>query len=243
MLSSTKEFSMKKFLLPLLFSVVAQAQTTIIDAPVEHIYVPMGFDSNDSVEVVVTGYFPNACYSRNSVAVKVSGETINIDVTAIAPPPERSNKLFCADIAIPFKEVVSLGNLQGGDYIIRVNGGAPYPLKKKIQIAEARSNAVDDNIYAAIDWVENKGNGKFLLHGWKYSNCFALDEVKVLSNNDDTFSVLPVMKELGTFCPMKGMPVTYPVKLDFTKLKMKRPLIHVRTMDGKSVNAIVDLEG
>ena len=234
---------MKKILFSLLFSLAAQAQPIVIDAPVEHIYIPMGFDSNDSVEVIVTGYFPNACYSRNDVKVKVSGEFVNIDITALAPPPERSNKLFCADIAIPFKEVISLGNLQGGEYKVRINNASPYRLEQTLQVAEARSNAVDDNIYAAIEWVEDKGNGNFLLHGWKYSECFALDQVKVMSNGLDTLSVLPVMKELGTFCPMKGKPVAYPVKLNFSKLKMKRPLIHVRTMDGKSVNSIIDLQG
>jgi hypothetical protein len=51
------------------------------------------------------------------------------------------------------------------------------------------------------------------------------------------------MKQVSDFCPMKGMPVSYPVRFDFSGLKVKKPLLHVRTMDGKSVNTIIDLEG
>jgi hypothetical protein len=51
-----------------------------------------------------------------------------------------------------------------------------------------------------------------------------------------------VMKTVSEHCPMKGMPVAYPVKLNFDSLKMKQPLLHVRTMDGKSINSIVNLE-
>jgi len=69
----------------LLFSSAVFAQPVIISAPVEHLYVPTGFDSNDSVEVIVTGNFPNACYSRNNVEVKMTGDIIDIKVTSISP--------------------------------------------------------------------------------------------------------------------------------------------------------------
>jgi hypothetical protein len=214
------------------------AQPEIVIAPVSHLYLPDGFDSNDSVEVIVTGAFSNSCYSRNDVKVEVDGDQIDIQVTAIA-----NEKSFpasrCSDMIVPYKEVVNVGNLQGGDYKVNVNN----TLKDVLKIAEASSNSVDDNIYAAIEWVENKGDNNYMLHGWRYSNCIDLDSVKVISNNKDTLSILPVMKQLSSFCPMKMTPVSYPVKLDFSSMKMKSPLLHVRTMDGKSVNTIIQIEG
>lgn len=219
----------------------AWASAEIVSAPVSHLYVPNGFDSNDTVEVVVTGNFPNACFSRNDVKVKVLGDVIDIKVTAVSH--ERTSPYRrCSDMVVPFKEVIHVGNLQGGDYEVRVNAHTPFKLEDKMKIAEASSSSVDDNIYAAIEWVERKSANTVILHGWRYSNCIDLDKVTVISNNKDTLSILPVMKQLTDFCPMKMMPTAYKVELPLSTLKMKQPLLHVRTMDGKSVNTIINLE-
>lgn len=211
-----------------------QAYADIGLAPVKHLYVPTGFDSNDSVEVVVTGTFPTPCYSRNTVSVEVKGDQIAIEVSAI----RRDTKALCPQMQVPFKEVVSVGNLQGGSYDLTVN----EKLTDTLVVGEATSNSVDDHLYAAIDRLEEKAPGEYVLHGWRYSHCVMFDEVKVVSNGKDTLSVLPIMKQVNSFCPMKGMPVAYDVKLDFSSIKTKEPLIHVRTMDGKSFNSILNLE-
>lgn len=229
---------MKRFMpLMLALSLNAAAQPEIVAAPVSHLYLPDGFDSNDAVEVVVTGYFSNSCYSRNDVKVDVVDDVVDIKITAISNEKTFSS-IRCSDMIVPYKEVVNVGNLQGGKYTVKVNDS----LQDVLNVQEASSNSVDDNIYAAIEWVESKGNNNFVLHGWRYSPCIDLDEVKVISNNKDTVSILPVMKQLSTFCPMKMTPVSYPVKLNFASMKMKNPLLHVRTMDGKSVNMIHQVE-
>lgn len=215
-------------------SFAALAQPSVIPAPVKHLYVPHGFDSNDAVEVVVTGNFPNPCFSRNNVDVVVNDDMIDIKVSAL----QQGQKLNCPDMQVPFKEVVSIGNLQGGKYQINVNN----KLKDTLHVQESSSTAIDEHLYAAIDNVEKKSNGKFVLHGWRYSNCIELDKVEVISNQKDTVSVLPIMKQIRDFCPMKMMPVAYEVNLDFRNLKVEEALIHVRTMDGKSFNSIVKVE-
>jgi hypothetical protein len=232
------KFSMMIFFL----TQAALAAPQVIISPVDHLYVPEGFDSNDSVELVVSGTFPNTCYRRNDVEVKVVDEVVEIKVTALAPDSSLKGGRSCPDLNVPFKEVISVGNLQGGKYSIVVNRGSKYELTHSLKVMESSSSAIDDHVYAAIDWVESKGNGEYALHGWKYSNCYELDQVQIVSNKSDTFSVLPIMKQLSDSCPMKGMPIVYPVKLDFSSLKTKKPLIHIRTMDGKSVNSIIDLE-
>lgn len=212
----------------------AFAQTDLRSAPVKHLYVPTGFDSNDSAEVVVTGYFPNPCFSRNTVSVDVKDDVIDIEITALLRSEE---KILCPQMQVPFKEVVSVGNLQGGDYRINVNG----KLSDTLTIGEASSAAVDDHLYAAIDGLEHKGGSDYVLHGWRYSNCIDIDRVEVVSNGKDTLSVLPIMKQLSDFCPMKMMPVSYPVKLRTEGLRSAEPLIHVRTMDGKSFNKVLGM--
>ncbi len=232
-----------KHLLPFLAlsTLSAWAQPDVVMAPVEHLYLPAGFDSNDAVEVVVTGNFPNSCYARNDVKVAVKDDIVDIKVTAISHE-KNFPAARCPDMVVPFKEVVHVGNLQGGDYKVRVNAGTEYALQDKLNIEEASSNSVDEHIYAAIEYVERKGKNDFVLHGWRYSNCIDIDRVEVKSNNKDTLSIMPVMKQLSTFCPMKMMPTQYPVKLDFNSVKINQPLLHVRTMDGKSVNSVINVE-
>jgi len=228
---------MKFVTLFFLFASLAHAQPEIITAPVDHLYIPEGFDNNDSVEVVVTGTFPNACYSRNIVEVTYNDALIDIHVTAIVP--EKTRK--CTDMIVPFKEVVALGTLQGGEYSIRVNYRSPVELSDTMKIQEATSNSVDEHIYADVDRVEKVAGNDYVLHGWRYSNCIEFGKVEVISNKKDTFSVLPVMKQVSDFCPMKMMPISFPVKLNASELKMNKPLVHVRTMDGKSFNSILNL--
>lgn len=218
----------------ILLSASAFAQADLRSAPVKHLYVPTGFDSNDSVEVVVTGHFPNPCYSRNTVSVDVKDDVISVEISALLRSEE---KLLCPQMQVPFKEVVSVGNLQGGKYKITVNG----TLKDSLTVEEASSSAVDEHLYGAIDAVEHKGGDNYILHGWRYSSCIDLDRVQVVSNGKDTLSVLPIMKQLSDFCPMKMTPVSYPVKLKTSGLKSKEPLIHVRTMDGKSFNKVLGM--
>jgi hypothetical protein len=232
-----------KFPIALLFlSQVAFAAPKIIPSPVKHLYIPEGFDSNDSVEVVVTGEFPNTCYARNRVEVKFKDELIDVTITAIAPDDSKKDLGFCTDVIVPFKEVIAVGNLQGGRYSVRVNGESQGSLRDDLLVVESTSSAVDDSVYAAVERVEDKGNGNYILHGWNYSPCLEIDTITVVSNKKDTLSILPVMKQTSDFCPMKGVPVSHPVKLDFSTLKMKQPLLHVRTMDGRSINTIVDFE-
>ncbi len=233
---------MKLAILAMFVAPIAFAQPDIVTSPVDHLYIPEGFDSNDAVEVIVTGEFSNPCFSRNNVEVKIQDDLIDIKVTAIAPQSFLLGSRACPDMIVPFKEVVTLGNLQGGEYQIKVNKGSQYAIQDQLVIAESSSSAMDDHVYAAVEWVERKSANSFKLHGMRYSSCFELDKVEVISNKKDTLSVLPVMKKVSDFCPRKGMPVVYDVKLDFSSLKSSKSLLHVRTMDGKSINSIVSVE-
>lgn len=233
---------MKLALLAVFVAPIAFAQPDIVTSPIDHLYIPEGFDSNDAVEVVVTGEFSNPCFSRNNVEVKIQDDVIDIQVTALAPKSYLVGSRSCPDMIVPFKEVVTLGNLQGGKYQIRVNKGSKYAIQDQLMVAESSSSATDDHIYAAVEWVERKSADNFKLHGMRYSSCFELDKVEVISNKKDTISVLPVMKKVSDFCPRKGMPVIYDVKLDLSSLKASKSLLHVRTMDGKSINSIISVE-
>src|SRR5688572_18284654 len=105
---------MKEFLslLAFIFTSIVCAEPRAVVSPVDHLFVPKGFDNNDNVEVVVTGKFPNPCYIKNKVAVKVKNDKIFVNVSALKK--DEGNDPRCEAIPVPFKEEITIGNLQGG---------------------------------------------------------------------------------------------------------------------------------
>jgi len=229
-------------LLALLTSLSVYAQAPqVVDAPVEHLFVPAGFDNNDNVELVVTGHFPNPCYSRSIVDVDVVGDLINVKVTALVRDEKTS---ACAQMLVPFKEVVNVGNLQGGQYKVAVNAGSPFELKDGLFVEEATSQNQDEHIYAMVDYIElgfmGGQTGSAQLVGWKPSDCLELDRVEYLSNGKDTLSVLPIMKRVREFCPLKMVPMNIDIKFDADAFSYQKILLMSRTIEGRSVNSLVE---
>lgn len=206
------------------------------EVPVDHVYSPIGFDSNDSTEVVVEGFLPNLCHKSPKTKVEINGDTINIKLTSLYYD---STTYFCPEMIVPFTETVSLGLLDKGNYKIVVNGKTPYEATSKLKIAEATSDAIDEFTYAYVDYVEKAAPASktVKLKGYNPSDCFALEKIDYVSNGEDTYSILPKMKQIRDFCPMKMMPFEYEFKVP-NELQRSKVLLHVRTMYGKSVNTV-----
>ncbi len=228
---------MKTFILLFaLISVASYAGTPIeTEVPINDVYSPMGFDSNDSSEVIVSGFLPNLCHKSPMTKAEIKGNKIDIKVTALKY--DASNP-FCPEIIVPFVKSINVGLLNKGNYEITVNGKSPYEKKSKIFIAESTSNAVDEYIYANVHYVEKEeGSRVVALKGYNVSDCLVLDEVKFLSNKVNAYSVLPKMKKIRDFCPMKMTPFSYDVEVPNT-IPANKILLHVRGMDGSSVNSL-----
>jgi hypothetical protein len=213
----------------------------VVEAPIDHVFVPNGFDNNDHVELVVTGKFPNPCYTRNKYDVKVKNDIIKIDITSLSMDDPAYTK--CEPLKIPFTEVVDVGSLQGGDYKVIINEGGKYEQKETITIGTASSDSIDDNIYAMVDYIETGftggASGDAILVAQSPSPCLALDRVEYLSNNKDALSVLPIMKKVSSDCPEKRERIEIPIKFDPSKFKFEQILLFVRTIEGRSVNTII----
>lgn len=208
-----------------------------VQVPIEEIYAPIGFDSNDTSEVVVTGWLPNLCHKNPMTKLTVTDKSIDIKVTALH---YHTSNPFCPELIVPFTETVQLGMLDKGLYNITVNGKSIFEKKSAIRINEARSSAVDNHIYANVDYVDTQFDETkdiVALKGYNPSDCLELKEVKFVSNKKNTYSVLPVMKQLRDFCPVKMVPFSYEVAVP-KSLNKNKVLLHVRVMDGKSVNTI-----
>ncbi len=226
-----------------LLSAPLYAQTQVIDAPVDHLFVPAGFDNNDNIELVVTGEFPNPCFKRNDVKVEVNDDIIDIKVTAVVSDDKST---MCAAMIVPFKENILVGNLQGGDYKIVVNRNTPFELKNKMHVAEATSQNQDDHLYAMVNHIDlgftGGTTGSAFLVGWRTSDCLELDRVEYLSNGSDTLSVMPIMKKVREFCPMKMTRLYVPIKYNPEEFTHSKLLIMSRTLEGRSVNNLVNFK-
>lgn len=222
--------------LALLAGVPAVAAPTTDWAPVDHVYSPKGFDTNDDTQVIVSGYLPNLCYKAPQAEVSLVGKTIAVTVKALL----NEDVELCAQMVVPFLLPVSVGVLDKGTYRVVVNGGSRFERTSSIQVVESASSAVDNFVYANLDYVEKApGSRRVLLKGYNPSDCFVFDRIELISNERDTFSILPIMKQVRESCPMKMVPLTIPADIP-ASLDPEQILLHVRVMNGKSVNALFD---
>ena len=234
----TLELMMRSFFAAVLFFVSALAFGQAPEkrlVPVENVFIPAGFDSNDPVEVVITGFLPNLCHKSPKAEVEVSSALVKINVESFYYPDSKDE---CAEMAVPFVEVVSLGILRPGGYQVKVKGAGIGFQNGELDIEAATSATIDDFNYAYVDYIEKEpGENTVLLKGYNPSNCFILDEIEYFSNSTNTYSILPKMKRISQFCPKKMTPFSY----EFTvpnELEASQILLHVRTLNGKSVNTI-----
>jgi len=200
-------------------------------APIDHVYSPKGFDSNDNVEVVIEGHLPNLCWKAPKAEVMISGKIININVKALN---YEQDNVFCAEAIVPYLLPIEVGLLDKGDYRVVVNGIEDSAM----HIDESSSDAVDDHVYANVEYIERELGSRVVdLKGYNPSECFVFDRVEIANNGSDVYSVLPVMEQVSDFCPMKMVP--FSIDMEVPKdLKANKVLLHVRAMDGKSVNAL-----
>jgi len=217
-------------------NMIAYAGTPVeTRVPVEHVFSPKGFDSNDNAEIVISGFLPNLCHKSPRTKVIRSGKIVKVELTSLYY--DASNP-FCPEVVVPFVEVVKLGLLEKGNYKVVVNGGWASDSRSGLQVTEAPSEAIDDFVYAGVEYVEKtEGSRVVELKGYNPTDCYELDEVKYVDNGKDTLSVLPMMKRVREHCPMKMQPFSYEWEVPKT-LSAKKILLHVRRLQGGSVNSI-----
>lgn len=208
-----------------------------ITVPVETVFAPRGFDSNDNVEIVVSGFLPNLCYTSPSVELNWTENTLEVELKSLYKPP--TGTTYCTQLIVPFKEVISLGMLKKGNYKIIVNKTHSNTAKASLGVSEATSGAVDEFVYANVEYITKDENSREVtLHGYNYSDCIELDRIEVVHNDKDTFSVLPIMKQVSESCPMKMVPFAYTWTVPDELKESKKVLLHVRKTDGRSYNSI-----
>ena len=118
------------------FTFSAGAATDVLDTKdvaigISDAYVPGGFDSESDVFVIVSGVFPNSCYSWKEA--NVAKDDKNANVTNVQTMASVSQGM-CLMVLVPFQKEVQLGVLGEGSHVVRFMSGDGTYLEKTIEI-------------------------------------------------------------------------------------------------------------
>lgn len=220
------------------------AEPQQIFLPVDKIYtIERGFDTNDSVEVAVSGYLPNTCYKlgKGTAQVDQLNKEIVVNVTGFF------REGICLEVMTPFLEVVQLNPLSKGEY--KVRSLIDPRMVGNLDISEATAPTQDDFIYAPVDTVEVveaddhqrrlvlKGTYPLLIRG-----CMRVTEVRTSVGSNGVLIVQPIASILEDHQCVE-QPTDQWNRFEVSELVEVPPvdngLVHVRTLNGRSLNKLV----
>lgn len=233
-----------------ILSLSAQAfanNAVLVQAPIEKVFVPTGFDDNDKVELIVRGQFPNSCYKMGPTSATVNEAK---KVITIAAQAYFYKGAVCASMKVPFiKSVELVGGVPAGQYKIEVTA-RPTAISTPLVVKRATRADADDYLYAAVqsatiedargggDVIVLKGQHPFLIQG-----CVKFDGIKT-NNASGVLVVQPITHIENDSAACTGSVnnrFEYRVPLKPT-LSRGEYLMHVRVLDGSSVNQLVEIE-
>jgi hypothetical protein len=81
---------------------------------INDVFVPGGFDSNTEAYVVVSGIFPNSCYTWKGITRRDAGK-FEHEITPMAAV----NQGMCMMVLVPFSRALRLGKLDQGKHTLR----------------------------------------------------------------------------------------------------------------------------
>ena len=218
------------------YTTTAKADEVVAVNP-KYLFVPVGFDDNDDVGVVVDGYLQDTCYRLRPTLVQVDAakKKIVVQPTAVVYPGP------CMDVTVPFTSTVSLGhNVPVGNYTVTNMDGT---LQERLEVTKSSSIGPDDYLYAPVDSAEvSKENGKLVatVKGRFTSNCLEMGAVNIITTGK-TLQMLPIMKQMekpagGEVC--KSVESSFEQKVAMPELAKGRYLLHVRSLNGQAVNVV-----
>jgi len=224
-----------------------------VEIPVETLLAPShGFEEKNNIQVVLYGVLPNACYTLggNKTDMDLVKKTVLVHQYAT-----RDRSGICAEdsslplhmsMVIPFTAEVSVGHLGVGDFSFQFEKPRGEKGIRALNVAPNVTLTVDSLPYAVVsgmsvpDIVNGIDEVRVNVEGVLTSTCTDLDdEVKVLKESD-VFVLLPTVRvKHNVLCTQALVPFRKEVNLG--RAMPGRYLIHTRSMNGKSVNRLVEV--
>jgi hypothetical protein len=229
----------------------ALAQSPVlVPAPVEKVFAPLGFDDNDNVELILHGHFPSTCYKVGPATASIDESTGRVVVKAEA---YRYLGVGCAALMVPFTQSVKFGTVAVNTYKVEVVD-RPDAVTTDLVVVPARSPDPDDYLYAPVQEVDlvatagdaRRGAYQVALKGrfpMMLQGCMVLREIRETLTPGDVLVVQPIAAIVdGPECD----PSVYSYDFSATKtvagtLSASELLVHVRVLNGESLNRLFDL--
>ncbi len=239
---------MKAVLLILSISLVASLGNSqllaydIIHEVPDNIYLVQGFDTNDNVEIIFEGQYPNACYKVGPTKNKVDSANKKIYLDNLA---YRTQDEICARVIVPYQKEVHLGPLEGGKYeVLFKNAEGNYDSQGFLTVEKATAESVDNYLYAPVNQIVSlAGTKNIRLEGEITRDCLELDRVEVsYTQQPAVVVVLPIMKMVKeSKCSATEDVDEFSYEVDLSEVPEGRYLIHTRTLNGRARNKIMNL--
>lgn len=220
-------------------AVARAAPPVVVEAEVESVFVPNGFDDTDNVEVMLYGEFTDTCLRVDQAVARadVARRRIDVRVTALRHGGD------CIAIIAPFLLSARVGLLPAGEYDVHVNGSATA--HRRFTVARSPSVATDNFLYAPVSEasIQRDASGRQLLHlagvfPALEGACIVIDDLRVFADPQDVLVVLPITHvRLGRDCigVSQSFRFTQPLPAPFPGPGM----MHVRVLNGGSYNRYV----
>ena len=215
----------------------------LVNAPVERVFVPFGFDDNDNVEVVLHGHFANTCYKIGPATAKVdeAAKTVTIEAQSYLYPGT------CTQALINFSQSIKLGVVKQGDYKIVVKD-TPQAKSALLKVAAATTGDADEVYYAPIDTIAlNSQHSAVRVEGeWPYTfvGCMVMKEVRTELTTGNVLVVRPIAEFAdGPECDSQRLSHKFSIETPLTgPLATGDYLIHARVLNGNSLNRFTLVE-
>jgi len=194
------------------------------------LYIPEGFDDNDQVEVTVVGTLPNSCYRNPSFEIDSKDGTFKVRLFA----EYFELKGGCRDVQMAYLDTIKFGTMNPGEYKVQiVNKKSTEEIK--LVVKSAPSELVDDFLYGNISGVAEDEEGRTVeLIGTNPLSCLTYSHMTT-EVQKSMIILKPHFTEVGT-CLKKPTPFKIKYDVPFLEGHPKGILLHVRVMNGRSIN-------
>lgn len=205
-------------------------------------FLPTGFDDNDNAQLVISGNLPNICYRVGSAVANVDQKEKKIYIQNFA---YRYSGGFCAQVNVPYMQVINLGILSMGQYQVMVQDDKnQLHSQGLLNVAVSKTALPDDFLYAPVDEVSVQANDlspdRLVIRGQFSSDCMHLQEVKVSYRSSHIIEVLPI-------ATMDDTQVCHPVTQPFqSEVQIQASwkgstLVYTRSLNGQALSKVIDL--
>lgn len=220
---------------------VENTQPEEILIPLERAYTPVGFDTNDNIQVTVSGHLPDTCHTVGKTVVEVVSTPAASKVVLHQTAYRYNGGLTCIRVPVPFAKTVDIGIVKtAANYTITSSSGkldGNYLTIGNLEVKAATSPRQDEKLYAPISETfitTDTGSNVLSMRGE-----FPLDTMRLkgaptveIYRKEKVIVVIVETENTG----VKQATTRFAATADLGNSLQGDYLVHIRKMDGQAIN-------